>query len=107
MFRIRTEDEIRKKQARRRKREREKKKEKETVTGAESNEIADEDDVKLDDVALTDLFTPHLVVRANAKIRSFDFGTREMGPHKTSDQVGFYTATMSVETQAFSDLPCS
>lgn len=97
VFRIRTEDEIRKKHARRRKREKEKKREKEMVTMAEPNDMADEDDAKLDEVALIDLFTPYLVVRANAKVRSFDFGTKGTGPHKSSVQVFLALSSNALE----------
>ncbi|KAF8895924.1 WD-repeat-containing protein [Mucidula mucida] len=65
VFRIRTEEEVLKKQARRKKRAKEKK----DKTGKEAT--LDEDD---SEVKLVDLFTPHVVIRANAKIRSFDFG---------------------------------
>ena len=80
IFRVRTEEEIRKKQARRRKREREKAK-------AKSKEVmpsgADEDiemNGTTDEVALVDLFTPYLVVRASGKIRSFAFSEAEKNP---------------------------
>lgn len=76
VFRVRTEDEIRKKQARRKRREREK-----TKTKAEkgkdkvTSEVHDgmEIDEESQTVALADLFTPYLVVRASGKIRSFSF----------------------------------
>ncbi|KXN83719.1 hypothetical protein AN958_00861 [Leucoagaricus sp. SymC.cos] len=66
VFRIRTEDEIRKKQARRKKRAQEKKK-----LGKIVEERPEEDD---SGITLVDMFTPHLVVRASGKIRSFDYG---------------------------------
>lgn len=69
VFRIRTEEEIRKKQARRRKRAQEKKKQ-----GKVAEERQEEDDSQ---IALVDMFTPHLVVRASGKIRSFDYGVGE------------------------------
>ena len=74
---------------------------------AEPNDMADEDDAKLDEVALIDLFTPYLVVRANAKVRSFDFGTKGAGPHKSSVQVGFHRGTISVQTEILAGLPSS
>lgn len=87
VFRIRTEDEIRKKQARRRKRERERakakgdekagnsdKKGKEKATADESMNVED------DEIPLADLFTPYLLIRASGKIRSFAFSTEEHDP---------------------------
>jgi U3 small nucleolar RNA-associated protein 12 len=73
VFRIRSEDEIRKKQARRRKREREKGKGKE----ASKDEKDDEAPNSTEEVKLVDLFTPYLVVRASGKIRSFAFSDNE------------------------------
>ncbi|KDQ64873.1 hypothetical protein JAAARDRAFT_202138 [Jaapia argillacea MUCL 33604] len=72
IFRIRTEDEIRKKQARRKKRSKEKKKEK-------GQPEDDEMDIDEKGVELVDLFTPYLVVRASGKIRSFDFPKEDPG----------------------------
>jgi U3 small nucleolar RNA-associated protein 12 len=70
IFRIRTEEEARKKQARRKKRAKGKGKEKGPgIAGLEGTLVDDSEDIKL-----VDLFTPHLVVRASGKIRSFDFG---------------------------------
>ncbi|KAK0206513.1 WD40-repeat-containing domain protein [Desarmillaria ectypa] len=69
IFRIRTEEEVLKKQARRKKRAREKRERLEKEGKSDVNE-----DVEEKDVALVDLFTPHVVVRASGKIRSFDFG---------------------------------
>ncbi|PCH41262.1 WD-repeat-containing protein [Wolfiporia cocos MD-104 SS10] len=74
LFRIRTEDEVRKKQARRRKRMKEKMEERK-AQGKEPITSADADMVNANqDVQLVDLFTPYLVVRASGKVRSFDFG---------------------------------
>jgi U3 small nucleolar RNA-associated protein 12 len=84
IFRIRTEDEIRKKQARRRKRAKEKSKSKKEGL----DDKADEDDAGSDEINLIDLFTPYLVVRANGKIRSFDFGVGDASSHKPGVQVG-------------------
>ena len=72
IFRVRTEEEIRKKQARRRKREREKAKKKEKERKAEEDM-----DMDVEEVSLADLFTPYLVVRASGKIRSFSFSLEE------------------------------
>ena len=76
IFRIRTEEEVRKKLARRKKRTREKK-------GKETE--PDDDDTETE-VQLVDLFTPYLVVRATGKIRAFDFGPEDTG-HKGGTQV--------------------
>lgn len=76
IFRIRTEEEIRKKQARRKKRAKEK--------GKSNKKGKDIDDVVEDavdddqEINVIDLFTPYLVVRASAKVRSFDFGSKEV-----------------------------
>ncbi|KAG5716554.1 hypothetical protein E4T56_gene16312 [Termitomyces sp. T112] len=72
IFRIRSEEEVRKKQARRKKREREKKL-KVKVKSQDESEL-DEGSQNDEDIKLVDLFTPYLVVRASGKIRSFDFG---------------------------------
>ena len=77
IFRIRTEEEVRKKLARRKRRAREKK-------GKEAE--PDGNDAETE-VQLVDLFTPYLVVRATGKIRSFDFGSDDTG-HKGGTQVG-------------------
>ncbi|KAJ7591170.1 hypothetical protein C8J56DRAFT_1136000 [Mycena floridula] len=66
VFRIRTEDEVQKKRARRKKREKEKAKKK--------DEDMDVDAIDNDaEIKLVDLFTPHAVVRASGKVRSFAF----------------------------------
>lgn len=88
IFRIRTEDEIRKKQARRRKRAKEKK---EKTKGKakkedEADPLEDDDEGKVD---LVDLFTPYLVVRATGKIRSFGFESEE-ATSKGGTQVCFF-----------------
>ncbi|RDB22656.1 putative WD repeat-containing protein C3D6.12 [Hypsizygus marmoreus] len=77
IFRIRTEEEVRKKQLRRKKRAKEKKqldegKGKNKKGEAEAEQM--EQDGEEDEIKLVDLFTPHVVVRASGKIRSFDFG---------------------------------
>ncbi|OAX43873.1 WD40 repeat-like protein [Rhizopogon vinicolor AM-OR11-026] len=75
IFRIRTEEEIRKKQARRKKRAKEKGKSKN-----KGKDIDDATDDAMDvdqEINVIDLFTPYLVVRASAKVRSFDFGSKE------------------------------
>jgi U3 small nucleolar RNA-associated protein 12 len=80
IFHIRTEEEIRKKQARRKKRAKEKK-----GKGKESAE--NEMDVDLDaELNIVDFFNPILVVRASGRIRSFDFGS-DTSSHKGGTQV--------------------
>ncbi|KAG6902304.1 hypothetical protein C0995_001914 [Termitomyces sp. Mi166 len=73
IFRIRSEEEVRKKQIRRKKRAKEKKLKGKSLKGQDENEI-DEDGKNDEEIKLVDLFTPYLVVRASGKIRSFDFG---------------------------------
>lgn len=70
IFRIRTEEEVKKKQARRKKRAKEK--EQKSKNDGMVLDVADEVEI-LHELQLVDMFTPHLVVRASGKIRSFDF----------------------------------
>ena len=81
IFRIRTEEEARKKQARRKKRVKEKKKTKDADQDREVEGLDEESKIKL-----ADLFTPYLIVRASGKIRSFEFGADDVG-HKSGTQV--------------------
>lgn len=74
VLRIRTEEEARKKLARRRKRAQEKKTKNKDSSATATMEIDAEEER---DIQLVDLFTPHLIVRANGKIRSFDFSNEE------------------------------
>ncbi|KAH9938569.1 WD40 repeat-like protein [Fomitopsis serialis] len=100
LFRIRTEDEIRKKQARRRKRQ----KEKEQTKGKKP---ADHDDAEMQvdgeaedkdkEVELVDLFTPYLVVRASGKIRSFDFADDDVSRAKGTTQLFTALASNALE----------
>ncbi|KAG8778743.1 hypothetical protein FRC16_003725, partial [Serendipita sp. 398] len=75
IFRIRTEEEIRKKQARREKRAKEKKGQKPAV-GEEVEMDAGKEDK---DIQLVDLYTPYLIIRTNGKIRSFNFVANDTG----------------------------
>ena len=77
IFRIRTEDEIRKKQHRRMKRAKEKKQpnlqeliHESSGQGDENTALNEQDQ----DIKLIDQYTPYLVIRTSGKIRSFDFG---------------------------------
>ncbi|KIL70155.1 hypothetical protein M378DRAFT_117072 [Amanita muscaria Koide BX008] len=72
IFRIRSEAEVRKKQTRRKKRVKEKRV-KEGHAVEETN-----DDEQLDEITLLDLFTPHVIIRASGKIRSFSFDANEV-----------------------------
>ncbi|CAL1701388.1 unnamed protein product [Somion occarium] len=81
IFRIRTEEEARKKLARRKKRAKEKKEQAKTKGKNKSQEEdnVDEQDEESDEIKLVDLFTPYVVARASGKIRSFDFADEEHG----------------------------
>jgi U3 small nucleolar RNA-associated protein 12 len=93
IFRVRTDDEIRKKQARRRKRAKEKQK-------AGGNEDVPMDDVE-EAIAITDRFTPYLIVRASGKVRSFNFTEIESST-KANTQVRLYSLLcLQVTTRAF------
>jgi len=74
IFLIRTEEEVKKKLARRKKRAKEKKQAENKSKNQEFGE--DSDDATLDS-QLVDYFSPHIVVRASGKIRSFDFDPKE------------------------------
>ena len=95
IFRIRPEEDVRKKQARRKKRAKEKAKEKgKGVDGQTAEEPIDED---TQDIALPDLFSPYLVIRANGKIRSFDFADEEHANNKGTTQIFLALATNALE----------
>jgi len=66
VFRVRTDDEIRKKHARRKKRA-----EAKAATGKGDTEHGVPDNGDTEKVELADLFTPYLIVRATGKIKSF------------------------------------
>ena len=75
IFRIRSEEEVRKKQLRRKKRTKEKNAKDGLKTEEVEHKTNPEDDLE---IKLVDLFTPYLVVRASGKIRSFDFGLNDV-----------------------------
>ncbi|KAI0091918.1 WD40 repeat-like protein [Irpex rosettiformis] len=78
IFRIRTEEEVRKKQARRKKRAKEKKEQTKGKGGNTTGLDATEEYEAVDsELTIPDFFTPYLVVRASGKIRSFDFADEE------------------------------
>ena len=100
IFRIRTEEEVRKKQARRLKRAKEKKEQAKTK-GKGKEAGADEDaEAEHKDVELADLFTPYLVVRASGKIRSFDFADAETN-NKGNTSIFVALATNALEVYSF------
>ncbi|CAG8475079.1 1963_t:CDS:2, partial [Acaulospora colombiana] len=81
VFRIRTEEEIRKKQARRQKRAKEKKAQKADVDGNVDGEDGVSNELPADsEIELVDLYTPYLVIRASGKIRSFSFVAHDTHP---------------------------
>ncbi|THH33593.1 hypothetical protein EUX98_g555 [Antrodiella citrinella] len=76
IFRIRTEEEIRKKQARRRRRAKEKEQGKSKDASKQDQDI---EPAQEEDIGVADLFTPYLVARASGKVRSFDFSEEPTG----------------------------
>jgi U3 small nucleolar RNA-associated protein 12 len=84
IFRIRTSEEVRRKQARRKRRAKEKSNNKsESMAKGEAETTQEKMDIDEDrEVGITDLFTPYLVVRTSGKIRSFAFNSNEL---KTSE----------------------
>jgi U3 small nucleolar RNA-associated protein 12 len=93
IFRVRTEEEIRKKQARRKKRAREKKKEK----GQKEPDSGDEENEEEREIDLVELFTPYLIVRSSGKIRSFDFGSETAQIRKATPRfvIKFWSPVLS------------
>jgi len=102
IFRVRTEGEVRKKQARRKKRAREKKKEK----GQKYPDSGDEENEEEREIDLVELFTPYLIVRSSGKIRSFDFGGSAVTDSKGNAQVG-HQIQSSPRPHPSSDFPCA
>ncbi len=77
IFRIRTEEEVKKKVARRKKRAKEKKQSESKSTKNQSQEFGEDPDDAMHESQLVDYFSPHIVVRASGKVRSFDFDPKE------------------------------
>ena len=79
IFRIRSEEEARKKQVRRKKRVKEKKLAMQSKSKSETGDAdlrpAEDEQGDQDEIEPVNLFTPHIVVHASGKIRSFDFGS--------------------------------
>jgi U3 small nucleolar RNA-associated protein 12 len=90
IFRVRNEEEVRKKQARRKKRAKEKSQQ--DVNGKEINLVVEPDPQAEDmETNFVDYFTPHLVVRASGKIRSFDFGPSETSSKGITQVFSFFS----------------
>ncbi len=79
IFRIRTEEEARKKQARRKKRAKEKEQTKGLGKKEDGETSGDKNDEDPEEISVSDLFTPYLVARATGKVRSFAFAEEESG----------------------------
>ncbi|KAG5456154.1 MAG: WD40-repeat-containing domain protein, partial [Olpidium bornovanus] len=77
IFRVRTEEEVRRKMARRKKRQKEKSKEKAAKLGAEEPAAEGDADAGPPVVTANDELQHHQTVRAQGKVRSFDFAPVE------------------------------
>ena len=80
IFRIREEEEVRKKMERRRKRAKEKlehDRNKKKVNDTQDSQATTELAIELTEPQLVDYFTPHVVVRVSGKVRSFDIDPKE------------------------------
>lgn len=97
IFRIRTEEEVRKKQARRLKRAKEKE---QTKSKIKANNVKDNETPSTEDIEIPDLFTPYLVIRASGKIRSFDFAGEELNT-KGNTSIFAALATNALEVYSF------
>jgi len=101
IFRIRTEEEVRKKQARRLKRAKEKKKETKKRKADDQNDEERADDQSQDlvkEVQLVDLYTPYTIVRAAGKVRSFDFVREDSDANHV--QVRLFQAEQRLDAEA-------
>ena len=97
VFRIRTEEEIRKKQVRRKKRAKEKKeKSKGKVSKGETDDEA-EDGGEEGKIELVDLFTPYLVVRASGKIKSFGFEAEDTTSKSGTQVCSIWSSGVRIE----------
>ncbi|KAI0693786.1 WD40 repeat-like protein [Cytidiella melzeri] len=101
IFRIRTEDEARKKQARRMKRAKEKKEQAKAKGKAAEQEVAEDDSANAD-ITLLDLFTPYLVVRASGKVRSFDFADAESSAAAAKGNASIFLALANNALEVYS-----
>ncbi len=100
LFRIRTEEEVRKKQARRKKRAKEKKEQSKTKGKDVSVDDAGEDGDA--EITIPDLFTPYLVVRATGKVRSFDFADEESASAVAKGSVSIFLALSNNALEVYS-----
>lgn len=99
IFRIRTEEEVRKKQARRKKCAKEKKEQSKT----KGKEVVAEDHEDADtEITIPDLFTPYLVVRASGKVRSFDFADEESASAVAKGSVSILLALSNNALEVYS-----
>ncbi|KAF5393700.1 hypothetical protein D9757_000118 [Collybiopsis confluens] len=89
VFRIRTDEEVKKKRLRRKKRVKEKKE-------RQKNPAQDEEPDEDDEISLLDLFTPYAIVRPSKKVRSFDFGV------SSKDGMQIMTALSSNSIEVYS-----
>lgn len=92
IFRIRTEEEVRKKQARRKKRAKEKKEQAQGKGKSTEAAAVEEDDAADSEITIPDMFTPYLVVRATGKVRSFDFADSESPSALAKGSVSIFLA---------------
>ena len=105
IFRIRTEEEVRKKQARRLKRAKEKKETKKSKADDKNDERADDQSQHLvKEVQLVDLYTPYTIVRAAGKVRSFDFVREDGGANHI--QVRLLQVERRGALRSFTDIHC-
>ncbi|TPX38895.1 hypothetical protein SeMB42_g01549 [Synchytrium endobioticum] len=107
VYKIKTEDEIRRKQARRAKRQREKQqKSKLTEPPSVVDESDDNETTATSAISISDIYTSFVTIRASARIRSFDFSpktTRPDAPFQvlvslTNNAVEIYTANSPDKT---------
>lgn len=93
LWRIRTEDEIRKSVNRKRKRRKEKLGEQEQ---AEEAEAEDTTDLDLSNVAVTEVFVPHVIVRTGGRVRSMDWAGG-----KSSKSLSILVATTNNQLEVY------
>jgi len=92
IFRVRSDEEIKRRQQRRKKRAKEKQaagKEKK-VDAMDVDENKNEEEESVD---IADQFTPYLIIRTNGKIRSFDYATTE-----TSTKGGVHVSSLPIQS---------
>ncbi|CAE6501125.1 unnamed protein product [Rhizoctonia solani] len=98
IFRIRTESEALKKQARRKKRAKEKAAKANAKGKPIDTEMDDgQQDTEIEAISLENIFTPYLIVRASGKIRSFDFPEGKPGSDIKGAPIMVALATNALE----------